>query len=305
MRSSNEKRGVNQARWIAGFATVVLALAAAPAAQPGKRIYLSVDMEGISGISGSDQLSSAQPEYGRSRKLMAEDVNAAIRGALEAGATDVVVNDSHGSHRNILPEDLHPSARLITVGFKPFGMMEGLDETFDAVMFIGYHAKAESPRGVFPHTGTGVTRDVRINGRSVGEGGLNALLAAWYGIPVVLVTGDDVAVAQVREVATSARGVAVKRAINVRGLDLKPLTVARKEIEAAAREAVAGASKGTADRAASYRVEVQFKETLIPEIVEAFPSMERPAPDTVAFTAKTMPAAHRLVRVLYRYINPN
>ena len=87
---------------------------------------------------------------------MAEDVNAAIRGALAGGATEIVVNDSHGSQRNMLPEDLDPSARLISHSFKRYGMMEGLDETFDAVLFIGYHAKADTPGGLFAHTGSGV-----------------------------------------------------------------------------------------------------------------------------------------------------
>lgn len=287
--------------------TIGVALAlftVAAAAQGGRKVYISVDMEGISGISGDDQLSSGGAEYGRSRKLMAEDANAAIRGAIEAGATDVLVNDSHGGQRNILPEDLHPAARLISHSFKRYGMMEGLDETFDAVIFIGYHAKAETPGGLFAHTGTGVVRDLQINGRSVGEGGMNTALARWYGVPVVLVTGDDVAVAQVREVATEARGVVVKRAINVRASELKPLVSARQEIQIAAREGVAGARKRPPERGGPYQVQMRFRNTLIPEVGEAFPALERPAPDTLAFSAETMPAAYRLIRVLYRFINP-
>jgi D-amino peptidase len=274
-------------------------------AQTGKKVYISVDMEGISGISGDDQLSATGREYDRSRKLMAEDTNAAIRGALAAGATDVVVNDAHGSHRNLRPEDLHPSARLITHGFKRYGMMEGLDDSFDAAIFIGYHAKAENPGGLFPHTGTGVVRDLQVNGRSVGEGGMNTLFAAWYGVPIVLVTGDDVAVAQVREVATLARGVAVKRAINVRAVELKPLEQARREIEAAARDGVASAKKIPPQHAVPVTVQMQFKTTLIPEIVEAFPNIRRVAPDTVSYSSDSMPAAYRLIRVLYRFINPD
>lgn len=283
---------------------IAVVIATSGAAQGGRKVYISVDMEGISGISGDDQLSSGGAEYGRSRKLMAEDANAAIRGAIEAGATDVLVNDSHGGQRNILPEDLHPAARLISHSFKRYGMMEGLDETFDAVIFIGYHAKAETPGGLFAHTGTGVVRDLQINGRSVGEGGMNTALARWYGVPVVLVTGDDVAVAQVREVATEARGVVVKRAINVRASELKPLVSARQEIQIAAREGVAGARKRPPERGGPYQVQMRFRNTLIPEVGEAFPALERPAPDTLAFSAETMPAAYRLIRVLYRFINP-
>ncbi len=274
-------------------------------AQSGKKVYISADMEGISGIVGDDQVSAGGAEYARSRKLMAEDVNAAVRGAIAGGATEVVVNDSHGGQRNILPEDLDPSARLITHSFKRYGMMEGLDETFDAVLFIGYHAKADTPGGLFAHTGSGVVRDVQIDGRSVGEGGMNTLLAGWYGVPVVLVTGDDVAVAQVREVATAARGVVVKRAINVRAAELMPLREARREIEASARMAVAEAKKSAPTRPSSVRVRLRYRNFTYPEIAEAFPAIKRVEPDTIEFTATTMPEAYRLIRVLYRFINPD
>ena len=284
-------------------AALAMFLACTVLAQAGRKVYISVDMEGISGISGSDQLAPGGSEYGRSRKLMAEDTNAAIRGALAGGATEIVVNDSHGVQRNLLPEDLHPSARLISHSFKRYGMMEGLDESFDAVIFIGYHAKASSPAGLFAHTGSGVVRDLQINGRSVGEGGMNTLLAAWYGVPVVLVTGDDVAVAEVKAVANTARGVAVKRAINVRAVELVSLEKARKEIESAARDAVAGAKKLTPQRRGPFQVQMQFRETLIPEVAEAFSTIRRVDPETVSFSAETMPAAYRLIRVLYRFIS--
>jgi D-amino peptidase len=287
-------------------AVVVLVFLSVPAAgQPGKKVYISADMEGISGIVGDDQVSADGAEYGRSRKLMAEDVNAAIRGALAGGATEILVNDSHGSQRNLLPEDLDPSARLISHSFKRFGMMEGLDETFDAAIFIGYHAKADTPAGLFAHTGSGVLRDLQINGRSVGEGGMNTMLAAWYGVPVVLVSGDDIAVAQVKEVATAARGVVVKRAINVRAAELRPLRESRKEIEAAARDAVAGAKKITAARPSAVRVRMRYRNFTYPEIATAFPTITQIEPDTIEFTSDTMPAAYRLIRVLYRFINPD
>jgi D-amino peptidase len=285
--------------------SLVLLLSALPEAQTGKKVYISADMEGISGIVGDDQLSAGGAEYGRSRKLMAEDVNAAIRGALAAGATEIVVNDAHGSQRNLLPEDLDPSARLISHSFKRHGMMEGLDETFVAVIFIGYHAKADTPGGLFAHTGSGVVRDLQIEGRSVGEGGMNTMLAQWYGVPVVLVTGDDVAVAEVKEVATSARGVVVKRAINVRAAELKSVREARKEIETAAREAIGSARKEAPKRPSPVRVRLRYRNFTYPEIAEAFPTIKRVDPDTIEFTADTMPAAYRLIRVLYRFINPD
>jgi len=274
-------------------------------AQVRKRVYISVDMEGISGVTGDDQTGAGGAEYGRSRKLMAEDANAAIRGAFGGGATDVVVNDSHGGQRNLLPEDLDQRARLITHSFKRYGMMEGLDETFDAVIFVGYHAKADAPRGLFAHTGSGVVRDLQINGRSVGEGGMNAALAAWYGVPVVMVSGDDVAVAEVLESVPGARGVVVKRAINVRAAELVSLAQARDAIAAAAREGVAGARKVPPSRQGPYRVTLRYRNFTYPEIATAFGEIELVAPDTVAFSRDTLPEAYRLIRVLYRFINPD
>lgn len=288
-------------------ATLLAAAAAAaqPAKAPGRKVFISADIEGISGLSGDEQTSGAGADYARGRRLMTEDVNAAIRGAIEGGATEIVVADSHGSMRNIISEELHPSARLVSHTFRPYGMMQGLDETFDAVLFVGYHAKAGSPRGVFAHTGSGVLADVRINGRSVGEGGMNTMVASWFGVPVVLVTGDDVAVAQVREVATEARGVVVKRAINLRAAELEPVQAARQAIQAAAKEGVAAAKRFPPDRKGPYRWTVQFRQYYIPEVAEALPGIERTAPDTLSYSAETMPAGYRLFRVLYRYINPD
>ena len=262
-------------------------------------------MEGISGVVGDDQTSAGQPEYGRSRKLMAEDANAAIRGAFAGGATEVVVNDSHGSQRNLLPEDLDSRARLISHSFKRHGMVEGLDATFDAVIFVGYHAKADSPRGLFAHTGSGVVKDVQVNGRSAGEGGLNTLVAQWYGVPVVMITGDDVAIEQQKEWTPNVRGVIVKRAINMRAVESRPLAEVRKEIEAAARESVAAATKPAPDRAAGYKVRMQLRNFTIPEVATAFSEIQLVAPDTVEFTRPTMPEAYRIIRVLYRFISPD
>ncbi len=282
---------------------VSFVLASVPASAQGKKVYISVDLEGISGVNGDDQTGPGGAEYGRARKLMAEDANAAIRGAFEGGATDVLVNDSHGGQRNLLPEDLDPRARLISHSFKRYGMMEGLDDSFDAIVFVGYHAKADAPRGLFAHTGSGVVRDLQVNGRSVGEGGMNAALAAWYGVPVVAITGDDAAVEEVKGVVPGIRGVVVKRAINIRAVELRPLAEARRDIQAGVRDGVQSAKKPARERLNSYQVRMQFRNFTIPEVASAFSEMTQVAPDTVQFSRPTMPEAYRLIRVLYRYIN--
>ena len=283
----------------------LLALASALAQPPtARKIYISVDMEGITGIASEALVSAAGAEYDRGRKLMAADTNAAIRGALSAGARQIVVNDSHGSHANLRLEDLTTGVTLITDAFKRYGMMQGLDETFDAVLFIGYHAKAGSTRGFFAHTGDANVKDLEIDGRSVGESGMNALLAAWYGVPVVLITGDDVAVEQYKESAPEVRSVVVKRAINTRAGELRSLDEVHAEIEQAARDAVANAHKSPPRRPASVRVKIRFRDTLTPELAELLPGMERPAPDTIAFTSDSAPRAYSIIRLLYRWINP-
>lgn len=291
-------------RHLALVGALVAAAGIAVGGQGGKKVFISVDMEGISGISGSDQLSSDGREYERSRKLMAEDVNAAIRGARAGGARVIVVNDSHGSMRNLRLEDLDPSAILISHNFKRYGMMEGLDESFDAAIFIGYHAKAGTPAGLFAHTGSGVVADVRVNGQSLGEGGLNTLVAGWYGVPVVLVTGDDVAVKQVSETATAARTVVVKRALNQRAAELRPLEAVHREIEFKARESVTAAQRSKPIRERTYAVQVQLHNILIPEAAEILPGMTRPSPDTIAFETDAMPKAYALIRFLYKFITP-
>lgn len=285
--------------------SLVLTVAVGASAQTAKKVYISVDMEGISGVNGDDQTSAGQPEYARGRKLMLEDANAAIRGAFAGGATDVLVNDSHGSQRNLLPEDLDPRARLISHSFKRHGMMEGLDESFDSVLFVGYHAKASAPRGLFAHTGSGVVRDVQLNGVSIGEGGMNAAMAAWYGVAVALVTGDDTAVEEVKASAPGVTGVVVKRAINTRAVELVPVAEARRRIEAGAKAAVAAAKKPAPVRAGPYKVTMQFRDVTIPEVASAFREMSRPAADTIAFERDAMPDAYRLIRVLYRFIDTN
>lgn len=290
------------------FRTVVLLLGLATApgelvAQRPLRVYISVDMEGISGVNSDNQTSAAGAEYTRARRLMVEDANAAIRGAFAGGATDVLVNDSHGSQRNLLPEDLDPRARLISHSFKRHGMMEGLDSTFDAVVFVGYHAKAGSPRGLFAHTGAGVLADLTINGRSVGEGGMNALLAQWYGVPVIVITGDDVAVEQQRATVPDVRGVVVKRAINSRAVELRPLADARRDIEQAVRAGMTGARRGAPSRAAQYVVRMEFHDPTIPEVASAFAEVRLVSPYAVEFTRTAMPDAYRLIRVLYRFIS--
>ena len=148
-------------------------------------------------------------------------------------------------------------------------------------------------------------KDVQVNGRSAGEGGLNTMMAQWFGVPVVMISGDDVAVEQQKEWTPGVRGVVVKRAINMRAVEARPIAEARRDIQAAAKEAVAGSRKPARERLAAYNVRMQFRNFTIPEVATAFGEIKLVAPDTVEFSRTAMPEAYRIIRVLYRFINPD
>lgn len=171
------------------------------------RIYISADLECLTGLLDADGVQPGGRDYEQGRLMMAEDVNAAVRGALAVGATDIVVNDAHGPMRNLLPETLHPAVRLIRGKPKNMGMLEGLTPEHSAMICVGYHARAGT-LGALSHTFMGhETEDVWLDGRPVGEIGLAHASAAALGVPVAVLTGDDAAceetVAWDESVATS------------------------------------------------------------------------------------------------------
>jgi D-amino peptidase len=180
------------------------------------KLYISTDMEGTSGIVHSDQTDPSHPEYQHGRKLMLGEVNAAIEGALKGGAQEILVNDSHANMRNLQIEDLNPAAILLSGAPKPYSMMTGIDASFDAVFFTGYHARAGSALGNLDHTYVGppIVQNVWVNDVEAGEYGLNAGLAGYFGVPVALLTGDQTACAQAKELlGEDLETVVVKEAV--------------------------------------------------------------------------------------------
>ena len=210
-------------------------------AQPGEdvKVHISADMEGISGVVSSNDANRDGKDYEYFRQMMTQEVNAAIEGALAAGATEVVVRDAHSSARNLVPELLNENALLLRAwSGGPKMMMEGLDESFDAVIFIGYHAKAGTPDSVLGHTFSGGDIvDVSINDISLTEAGINALIAGYYGVPVVFVAGDRALCEQAKALFGSVETVAVKEGIGNAALCLHP-EVARKRIRAGVEKAL-------------------------------------------------------------------
>lgn len=227
---------------------VVLVVPSSPASAqqtPGLRVFISVDMEGLAGVVTGSDVSATGRDYEHFRAIMAGETNAAIEGAFRAGATDVLVRDSHGSKQNLLPGDVDPRARLLrgaSVG--PKNMMEGIDSTFHAVVFIGYHAKAGTPNAILEHTSTGNVVDFSINGVSLPEGGYNALVAGLYGVPVVLVSGDRAIVDQMRELVGPIDGVAVKQEIAGAVIGLSPAQ-AQEQIRDGVERAIRARAQAT------------------------------------------------------------
>ena len=201
-------------RLVLGVAGVV-SLAAPLVAQRPVKVYVSVDMEGIAGVVSNEQLGPSGFEYERARHFMTNETLAAIRGAREAGATEIVVSDSHGNGQNLLIDDFPDDVTIIRSWPRPLGMMQGIDSTFAAVVFIGYHASTANLAGVRAHTESSASfTGMQFNGVELPEGGINAAIAGYYGVPVVAMSGDDAAVEEVRRFTGPIQAAVVKRAIS-------------------------------------------------------------------------------------------
>jgi D-amino peptidase len=178
------------------------------------KVFISSDMEGTAGVVDWAQCTPGSPEYDDYRTLLQAEVNAAIEGAMAAGATSFLVNDSHSTMRNLRPDDLAGRARYLSGRHKPLYMMQGLDESFDAVFFVSYHGSMATSSTLSHTYNPAAVAEVRLNGDVVGESGLNALVALAHGVPVVLVTGDDVTAEEARRVCPTVHTSVVKRSIN-------------------------------------------------------------------------------------------
>ena len=205
------------------------------------RVYVSVDMEGVAGVSHAAPTAREDNGYAAAVDLMVGEANASIEGAFDAGATEVVVNDSHGSMFNLVPERMDRRARLVQ-GTKPFSMVEAAhDGHFDVALFVGYHARAGHPRGTIAHTYSAKPTLTSIGGRPVGEYGINGLFLGGLGVPVGLVTGDDALAEEVESWLPWAERVVVKRAVSRQAADSLHPHEARRLIRDGSRRAVARA----------------------------------------------------------------
>ncbi len=265
------------------------------------KVFISIDMEGISGVVSPEQCTPGNAEYERARLLMTQEANAAILGARAAGATEVVVADSHESMRNLLIGELDTWADLIYGSPRPFSMMEGLDDSFDVVFLIGYHARAGTPNAILDHTYSGkVVNHVELNGRPVGEIGLNAALAGFHGVPVGLVTGDQATTAEATALLGPAlQTVTVKRAVgNQSAICLHPQEVQSMIRQAA--EHVINAEIQPFKLESPVVLRVQLRSSLMADFACLIPGARRLDGYTVEYAHEDYLTVYKAFRAMVR-----
>jgi len=289
---------------IGALAAFVLAALAAPAtAKDGRKIYVSVDMEGVAGVVSNEQLGPAGFEYERFRQFMTEETSVALAAARAAGATEFVVGDSHGNMQNLLLEKLPKDVLVVRSAPRPLMMMQGLDESFDGVIFIGYHASTTNPEGVRAHTmSSAVLADVRLNGVSVPEAAFNAAIAGHFGVPVLAISGDDAIVKEARALLGDVEGAVVKWAYGFHSAKTLTPEAARDVI----REKVSAAMA----RRGSFRpyvvktpveLDVRFKNYRPAEVLSYLPIVKRTDAHSVRFVGKDMLEVSRFMEFILTY----
>ena len=272
------------------------------------KILISTDIEGVAGVFHPEQVRAGNGEYERARAWMTAEANAAVQGAFAGGADEILVNDSHGGFRNLLPDGLDERARLVLGKPRYLGMMGGLEEGCDAVFMIGYHSRSQG-RGILAHTiNSFAFARVFINGMELGEAGLYGALAGEMGVPVILATGDDVFISETRDTFPGAEWVQTKVAHGQgSGVTLSP-TASRRAIAAAAETAVrklkeggpaAGEVKSVPFRiAAPIECRLQTQSAALADLFCMWPTLERVDGVTLRFTVDSMQSAVRTLNSL-------
>jgi D-amino peptidase len=291
-------------------AAVVLCLLEASASAEGPaarklKVYVSVDMEGISGTVTSDQLGPEGFEYARFREFMTREALAAVQAAREAGATEVVVCDSHGNGENLLVELFPPEVRIVRSWPRPQGMMAGLDDTFDAAILIGYHASTDNPRGVRAHTfRSALFTHVALDGKAISEGSFAAALAGTYGVPVVAVSGDDVMIAELRAQTGGAFEAAeVKKSLGFHSASTLTPAAAQALVGAKVKAALGRRSEMKAYRMGTgpMALEISFKHYLTAEVVSYLPGVERTDAHTIRHRLRDLQEVANFLTFLDNY----
>ena len=264
------------------------------------KAFISADMEGVCGIASSPMTDEGNADYGRARELMTGDVNAAIEGALAGGASEIWVRDAHGSASNLLVEKVQPPAHVVQGWSGVALMMEGVDESCDAALLVGYHARSMTPAGTISHTMTGQTRRLWYNGVELGEYGVSAAHAGHYGVPTVFASGDEALCGQVQELlGAGVETACVKFAQTRQCARMLPLEEGRGLI----RQGVAAALGRTSEiepfrLATPVELRLQLQHTGQADAACLVPTVERVDEVTVVATVPDAVAAASLLAVL-------
>ena len=278
------------------------ALAQKPAAGTLK-VYISVDMEGIAGVVTADQLNPAGFEYDRFRRFMTDEALAAVRAAKAAGATGIVVADSHGNGESLLIDEFPRDVRIVRSWPRRGGMMGGLDSSFSAAMMIGYHASASSPAGVRAHTISSATfTRITINGQDASEGSLGAAQAGALGVPVIFVSGDDVATAELRDRIGNIVTVETKKALSFHSAETLTPAESAARIEAGARSALSRLKEFRPYTVPTpVTLEMSYKNYAAAEVFSYLPGMQRVGSRTIKAVAKDIAEAVDIITVAESY----
>lgn len=286
-----------------GLCPALLLLLAPAAALAGPRIFISADMEGVAGAVTGEQLGPGGFEYQRFREFMTNEVLAAIEGARAAGATEFLVADSHGNGQNLLIEKFGKDVTIVRSWPRPLAMMQGIDESFAGAIFVGYHSGTINPEGVRAHTMSSANlTDIRLNGVSVPESGLNAAIAGHFGVPVLMISGDDAAVKEAAALIGNLETAVVKWAYGFHSARTVTPEASCELIREAARRAV-----GRIRDRKPYRVttpvelDIRFKNYRPSEVLAYLPFVVRTDAHAIRFKARDMPEAARFLQFLMHY----
>ncbi len=274
-------------------------LAGGAQAEPATlKVFISVDMEGIGGVSTWEIQAGAEGrDYDTFRRLMTLEVNAAIAGAFDAGATEVLVGDSHGDAQNLDLQLLDRRVRVIRAWPRPLLMMQGIDETFGAAVFVGYHASEGQADAVLAHTmSSSNVFEIKMNGTPVPEAGFNAAIAGEFGVPVVFVSGDQTICEQARQLFGPIETAAVKEATGFFSAKMMHPEEAQRLIREGVKRAVERRDEMKPFKPSHpVKLEITFKSAVMAELVGALPGVERPRGNAIVFTARDALEASRFL----------
>lgn len=288
---------------IATALLLLVSLTSVASAQRGLKVYISVDMEGIAGVVTADQLLPTGFEYEKAREFMTGEALAAVAGARDAGATQIVVSDSHGNGESLLIDKFPPDVTIIRSWPRPLMMMEGIDSTFDAAVFIGYHAATTNPAGVRAHTiSSAHLAAVELNGIAMPESGINAAIAGYFAVPVVAISGDNIAVSEAQSLIGPMEGAVVKRAISFHSAATMTPEAAQQLVR---QKVKAGIQRRASIKPyvlhAPVRLDVTFKNYTPAEMLTFLPSVQRTSSHGIRFEGRDILQVSKFLEFIDTY----